>query len=74
MKIDIWEIEDTDTIIAKHNIGCLPTTEVNRYSKEVLKLLDEIFGKGKVAYMPVREGPTWDFTIIRKSPPVIKKS
>ena len=45
--------------------------EIDKYCKKYLPKLSSLFGKGRVALFPVREGPPWDFTIIRK--PFVRK-
>jgi len=66
MTIDVLEIEDDDMVMVTHNIGALSQPEVDDYCSKIIPKLVSIFGEGRVAFFPVREGDTWDFTIIRK--------
>jgi hypothetical protein len=72
MNIDIIELEENDMVMVHHNIGNLAPEDVDKYCTKILKGLPSVFGKGHVVFFPVREGDTWDFTIVRK--PVKKKS
>ena len=68
MKIDIINIQLNDEIVALHNIGCLSNAELDKHVEKLLPYLDSIFGRGRCTVIPVREGPTWDFSIVRKPP------
>ena len=67
MKYDTMEIDKNDMVMIHHNIGAMPSKEVDKYSAKILPKLVSMFGKNKVAFFPVREGETWDFTIIKKT-------
>lgn len=71
MKIDIMDIRENDTVMIHHCIGSISSQKVDKHCKPILKALVDLFGKGRVILFPVREGPTWDFTIVRK--PVVPK-
>lgn len=71
MKIDIMEIKEGDVVMIQHCIDSRPSDEIDKYCKKYLPKLSSLFGKGRVALFPVREGPPWDFTIIRK--PFVRK-
>lgn len=71
MKADVMRIENDDVVMIHHNIGNLVPKEVDKYSKKLTGQLADIFGNGRVAFFPVREGNTWDFTIIKR--PVKKR-
>ena len=66
MKIDTITIEENDVVMIHHCIGNIPPEEVDKYMKKIMKELDGIFGTKKLAVFPVREGPTWDFTVIKR--------
>lgn len=65
MNIDIIELKENDTVLVRHCIGIMSLPDVDKYCDKLMLVLDSIFGKGRVALLPVREGPDWDFTIIR---------
>jgi len=71
MKIDIIELNPNDEVIAFHNVGNMSPREINAYCDKLMPKLDSIFGKrnnvGNCALFPVREGETWDFTVIRRT-------
>lgn len=69
MKVDIIEIGEHDTVMIHHNIGNLSSKDIDKYVAKILPQLASIFGYGHVALCPVREGPEWDFTLIKCSFP-----
>lgn len=73
MNINLLDINEDDIVMIHHCIGNLPPEEVDKYADKLLDKLTHIFGEGRIAFFVVREGPTWDFTVIRK-PKVEKKS
>jgi hypothetical protein len=66
MTPDIMEIGKNDIVMVHHNIGDMPPECVDKYCDPIIKKLVDLFGKDHVAFFPVREGDTWDFTIVRK--------
>jgi hypothetical protein len=67
MKIEVLEIKKSDIVMVSHNIGySLPPSEVDSYCETILPSLKEAFHGATVVLLPVREGETWEFTIIRQ--------
>lgn len=60
------EFKDGDFMMVHHNIGNITSSVEDEYCTKILKFLDDIFGKNRVALFPTRDGEDWEFTIIRK--------
>jgi len=67
MNIDLVEIKKDDMVMIHHCIGNIPSDQLDAYVEPILEKLTTLFGKGHIAFFPVREGNQWDFTVIRKS-------
>jgi hypothetical protein len=67
MKFESIVLSKNDMVMVHHNVGGMPQKEVNQYCSKLMKHLTTLFGKGRVAFFPVREGETWDFTVVSKS-------
>lgn len=66
MKINYIELEDGDSVIVSHNIGEIPSVDVDSYCTPIVDALSQVFGKGRVILLPVRTGETWEFTVVKK--------
>jgi hypothetical protein len=66
MNINEIVLAPTDYVMAFHNVGNLPSEAVDEYCSKIITKLVEVFGRDRVALFPVREGDSWEFTIIRK--------
>jgi hypothetical protein len=67
MDINVVEVGKGDSVLVTHNIGSMPPADVDAYCEKLLPRLKELFGENTVFLLPVREGETWDFTIVRKT-------
>ena len=65
------KLEENDIVMIHHNVGQMAPGEIDKYCEKAVRTLTSIFGKGRVALFPVREGNAWEFTIVKKP---IKKS
>lgn len=66
MNIDYVELQPTDVILVMYNIGLLAADKVDVHCDTVLAKLKETFNC-EVTLIPLREGPLWDFTLIRNA-------
>jgi hypothetical protein len=73
MKIEVVEIGENDVVMIHHSIGNMPPGDVDKYSEKLIKNLTSIFGRGRVAFFPVRDGYEWDFTLIKRPKKEVKK-
>ena len=60
------EIGKNDVLMIHHCIGNMPPANIDAYCEKLVKILGSLFGKGRIAFFPVREGNEWDFTVIKK--------
>jgi len=67
MNINILEVRATDTVMVTHNIGNTLPSEVDAYCDKIMEKLKVAFGKATIVMFPIREGDTWDFTVVRKA-------
>ena len=67
MKIDVIKLDDADVVLAFHNIGSLPPSSVDDYTKKLMPDFTDIFGPDRFFLFPVREGDTWEFIIIKST-------
>ena len=67
MKIDLMKVGKNDVVMIHHCIGNMSPSDVDKYCEKIVRKLATLFGKGRVAFFPVREGNEWDFTVIKKS-------
>ena len=66
MKIEIMEINPTDSVMVTHNIGSLPPNDVDAYVDRLLPKLKDAFHGADITLFPVRDGEAWQFVVIRK--------
>ena len=67
MKIEYIKLGNDDMIIISHNVSSIPTCDVDDYCKPILESLVQVFGKGKVVLLPVKEGEAWEFVVVSRS-------
>jgi hypothetical protein len=67
MNINELFIGENDTVLITHNIENIPKGEVDLYCSKLVLELSSVFGKGKVALLPIIGGDTWTFTVVRKA-------
>ena len=66
MNINEINLSPTDFVLAFHNVGNLPDKDVDTYCAKVISKPVEVFENNRVALLPVREGDSWEFVIIKK--------
>lgn len=67
MKIEYIDFKETDRAILLNNIGAISNKDIDVHADKILPILDDIFGKGKCMYVPVREGDDFTLVIIKRS-------
>lgn len=67
MNIEYIDFKETDRAILINNIGSILNEDIDIRAEKILPILDDIFGKGKCMYVPVRGGDDFQLIIVRKS-------
>lgn len=55
MKIEYIDFTDSDRAILLNNVGALSLDDIDIRGNKFASMLDDVFGKGKGMYIPVRE-------------------